>query len=119
MRFIGLVTKDGVDPFSLASQLDAFWHLNVRTESPDSPLIVYASDPNCAVAQVWGHMNKVHVVAIPDTHDMVQDFIGLLLVAESIDLPKNERDDLIQLLVRKSDGASVTVFSLICDGCPV
>jgi hypothetical protein len=115
MRFIGILTKDGVDPFSLTHELESFWR--EHGVLPEEPILIYKSDPNAAIVECWGK-GRIHVVLLSDSQNMVKDFVALLLVAESVDLPRGERDAFIDTVVTEAHEHGVMVTSLICSGCP-
>ena len=117
MRLFGLVSRDGFDPFSLAHALDCFW--KDQAVLPNEPLVVYESDPAFKIVKAWGEMRRVHVVDLPEGQDMIRDYAGWLLVAESLDLlPPDPRDAFLQTCAAQAAARGIPVVTLICDGCP-
>lgn len=118
MRLFGLLAREGYDPFSLAHALDSFW--KDQAVQTNEPLVIYESDPAFKIVKAWGEMRRVHVLDLPEGQDLIRDYAGCLLVAESFDqLPPDPRDEFIQACVTQAMARGIPVEALICDGCPV
>ncbi len=117
MRFFGIVTNPGIDPFSLANELDRF-HEQHQVQR-EEPFLIYQSDPNSGVVACWGSVRSARVILLPDSEYMARDYVSTLLVAE----PSGEFghqptfENMSDILESTMKGADIVTLS--CSGCPV
>lgn len=116
MRFFGVVSGSGVDPFSLVQSLDRF--REAYRVQPTEPFMVYESDPNCAVVACWGTGWSGHVVTLPDRERMVQDYLSHLLVAERFGRSAEDRDLRLSSSLVDAEAKGGVFVPLVCCGCP-
>lgn len=120
MRFFGIITNEGIDPFSLSQELDRF--LVEHEVQKSEPFLIYRSDPNSSLLACWGAYHSAHVVLLRDSDRMVRDFISTLLV---VDVPESYgayqhlsfglySDDILECTMKGAE-----VVTLTCKGCPI